>query len=94
MSTAMAISVDPKSAWMEDAHTAISALATRSLRTGATFTADDLYTMIGQPDHSNWSGTAFTAAKRRGDIEPTGDYVKSQRRARRGSVIAVWRAAS
>lgn len=92
MSTPAALSTDPRADWMEDAHTAISALAARSIRTGQTFTADDLRKMIGEPDHHNWIGASFQAAYKRGEIDQVG-FTLSRSKSRRGGVIRVWRAA-
>lgn len=89
----MAVSLDPKADWTTSAEHAISALAIGYRRTGATFTADDLHEITGKPDNSHWTGQAFTSAQRRGEIVKTGAYVPSLRRTRKGSILAVWRAA-
>lgn len=94
MSAPAVLSVDPRADWMRDAEHAISALVTGYHRTGQTFTADDLRGIVGQPDDIHWPGTAFKVAHARGEIEPTGQYVRSTRRARKGSILAVWKAAT
>ncbi len=94
MSAPAVISIDPKADWMTDADHAIASLSSRYLRTGQTFTADDVYQIAGEPDDNHWPGAAFRAARARGEIVKTHAYVQSKRRGRRGSTIAVWRAAT
>lgn len=94
MSAAAVLSVDPRADWMRDADYAISSLVTAYHRTGKTFTADDLRAIVGQPDDIHWPGAAFKLAHARREIAPTGQYVRSTRRARKGSILAVWKAAT
>ncbi|MDZ5077900.1 hypothetical protein [Nesterenkonia sp. HG001] len=91
MATAAAIRTDPRADWLTGAREAIEALAARSARTGAEFTADDLRRMIGEPDHPNWFGSAFNTARIARIIEPVG-FTISRARSRHGGVIRTWRA--
>lgn len=97
MSAPMAITLDAKADWMTDAELVLLGLCVQSRRAGSTFTADDFDERMKQmgmtPEDSRWPGLAFTAARTRGDIERTGEYIRSKRRGRKGSVLAVWRAA-
>ena len=83
---------DAKAAWLTDAEHAISALAVRYHRTGRTFTADDVRATIGAPDHPNWWGVAFAAAKQRGDIEAVA-FSAARAKSRNGGSLKIWRAA-
>lgn len=94
MSAPAVLSVDPKAEWLTKAAIAITDLAARYHSTGQTFTADDVYLLAGEPDNQHWPGAAFLAAKGRGEIVKTHAYTQSTRRGRRGSTIAVWRAAT
>ncbi len=91
MATAAAISTDPRADWLADAAEAIAALAHRAAQTNTAFTADDLRAMIGEPDHPNWIGAAFSTARSTGQIKAAG-YTTSRARSRHGGVIRRWRA--
>ena len=83
---------DAKHRWMTDAEHGIAALATRSRRTGQTFTSDDLREITGAPAHGSWFGSAFAAAKQRGEIEVVA-FRAARSSSRNGGVLRVWRAA-
>lgn len=83
---------DAKYRWMADAEHGIAALATRSRRTGQTFTSDDLREITGPPEHGSWFGSAFAAAKQRGEIEVVA-FRAARSSSRNGGVLRVWSAA-
>lgn len=83
---------DDKHRWLIDADHAISALAVRYHRTGQTFTADNVRESIGAPDHPNWWGVAFAAAKQRGLIEAVA-FGAARAKSRNGGSLKIWRAA-
>lgn len=89
MSTPAALNTDPKGNWLADAREAIEALA----RTGRKFTSDDLREMVGEPDHANWFGAAFSSAHRTKIIKPVG-YCQSRAKSRNHGVLREWKAAS
>lgn len=79
-----------KATWISDAIEAIEALARRARRQGTTFSSDELRQMIEPPDHPSWTGHAFTAARKRGIIEPIGWKISTSR-SRHGGPVRVWR---
>lgn len=84
---------DAKHAWLIDAEHAIAALVARNIRNPLrTFTADDVRSHIGNPEHPNWWGIAFAQAKRRGEIESVSSET-ARARSRNGGSLKVWRAA-
>lgn len=92
MATPAALSTNPKADWLADARDAIEALAVAHRRADTAFTADDLRRIVGQPDHANWVGAAFSAAHKLGIIRPVG-YTTSRTRSRHHGVIRTWKAA-
>lgn len=82
---------DVKHAWLADADLAIEALSTRNRRTGQVFTADDVRSLIGPPQHPNWWGIVFAAAKRRGTIQPVA-FGTARAKSRNGGSLKIWRA--
>lgn len=91
MATPAVISTDPKADWMTEAAEAIARLAARSAKCNVTFTADDLRREVGEPDHPNWVGSAFSAAAQTKVIRPVG-FTISRAPTRHGGVIRTWRA--
>lgn len=81
-----------KADWLADAREEIETLARRTRTSGDTFTADDIRTRVGAPDHQNWPGIAFSSAHRQGIIEPAG-FTTSTTKSRHRGVIRTWRAA-
>lgn len=84
---------DAKHAWLTDAAYAIDALAVRYHRTGQTFCADDVRSMVGSPENGNWFGVAFASARRRGAIEPVA-FGAARAKSRNGGSLKIWRAAA
>lgn len=58
---------------------------------GLEFTADDVRTIVGEPDHPNRWGGVWLAARRSGLIEPTGQVRPSTTATRHGSLVRVWK---
>lgn len=83
---------DAKAAWLADAELAIATLATRWHRTGQSFTADDVRSMIGTPEHGAWFGVAFAKAKNAGLIEAVA-FGAARAKSRNGGSLKIWRAA-
>ena len=77
---------ESKSEWFEDARLMIERLAT----TEPAFTADDLRKVMRPAPVANWTGLAFTSAKRAGIIEPLG-YQTSTSKTRRHGALRTWR---
>ena len=75
--------------WKEAADREIEAMA----RSGIEFTSDDLRSKIGEPSNPNYWGPRFTAARRRGVIEPLGARPATTASAH-GRLIRVWRGVS
>ena len=80
---------DAKAAWLADAADAIDALVHR----GRAFTADDLRTLIGEPEHGNWSGIAFAKARNAGIIYPIA-HGAARARSRNGGTLKIWTGAA
>lgn len=74
--------------WHEDALATIIGLAHRGQ-----FTADDLRREMRPAPHPNHVGSAFTAAKKLGFIEPDG-YTTSTATTRRRGILRTWRHAA
>lgn len=76
-------------AWKRDADLAIDELA----KSGNSFTAEDLRSMVGDPpNHPNAMGARFLKAAKRGLIIRVG-YRQSQRESLHLHPIAVWKGA-
>lgn len=78
---------DDKHVWLTDAADAIKRLA----HTGRQFTADDVRKIIGSPEHPNWWGIAFAAAKRQKVIQPVA-FGTARAKSRNGGSLKVWTA--
>ena len=85
MTQAMALEED-KSEWFEDARFMIQRLAASN----DFITADDLRKVMRPAPVANWTGLAFTAAHKAGDIEWV-RYVRSNNKTRRGGSVSEWR---
>lgn len=59
-------------------------------KSGREFAADDVTAVCGQPAHPNATGARFSAASRRGIIEPVG-YRQAVRKERHASRMLTWR---
>lgn len=74
--------------WRDWAFNVIQELA----RTGREFTNDDVRLRgVDEPPHPNHWGALFTAARRKGLIEPTGQVRPSTTPSRNASLNRVWR---
>jgi len=70
-----------------------SRMASRVLESmrGREFTSDDLHDLLpDQPESPNWFGVAMAQLRNSGLIERTG-YKPSDRPARNGGIVSVWR---
>jgi hypothetical protein len=74
------------SEWIEDAVATIIGLA----RNQEFVTADDLRSSMRPAPVANWTGIAFTTAKREGHIEPV-DYRTSTSKTRKHGSQRTWR---
>ncbi len=72
--------------WFDDARFMIRVLA----ECQDTVTADDLRKVMRPAPVANWTGLAFTAAHKAGDIEWV-RYVRSNNKTRRGGSVSEWR---
>jgi hypothetical protein len=72
--------------WFADARFMIRQLAFCN----QTLTADDLRLVMRPAPVANWTGLAFTAAHKAGDIEWV-RYVRSNNKTRRGGSVSEWR---
>lgn len=72
--------------WLEDAMSMIERLSI----TEPEFTAEDLRRVMRPAPVANWTGLAFTGAKRAGLIEPIG-YQISGSPSRKNGVLRTWR---
>lgn len=72
--------------WQADAVATIIGLA----HSQDVVTADDLHRELRRPPVPNWTGIAFTAAKRAGHIEAVG-YQTSNTPSRKHGVLRQWR---
>lgn len=61
-----------------------------------TFTADDLYQVVGAPEHGspNAIGAVFCHARKKGYIKATGRFVPATRASSHGRILREWTAAS
>jgi hypothetical protein len=75
--------------WMEDAIATIVGIANSQ----DFLTADDLRAHLRPAPVANWTGLAFTSAKRAGIIEPLG-YQTSTSKTRRHGALRTWRRVS
>jgi len=69
-----------------------SRMASRVLESmrGREFTSDDLYPILEPPAHDNWHGILMAKLRNSGLIERTG-YKPSERAARNGGIVSVWK---
>lgn len=77
---------ESKAEWFEDARLMIERLSIVKIE----FTADDLRSVMRPAPVANWTGLAFTSAKRAGIIEPLG-YQTSTSKTRRHGALRTWR---
>lgn len=77
---------ESKAEWFEDARFMIQRLAASN----DFITADDLRKVMRPAPQPNWTGLAFTAAHRAGDIEWV-RYVRSNNKTRRGGSVSEWK---
>lgn len=77
---------ESKAEWFEDARHMIRQL----VQSQPVATADDLRKVMRPAPVSNWTGLAFTAAHKAGDIEWV-RYVRSNNKTRRGGSVSEWR---
>jgi hypothetical protein len=73
--------------WLSCAETAISYFA----GLGQPFTADDVRSLVPEPDEPNRWGGVFRRAYSAGVIEPTGSARPSSTGSRRGGLLREWR---
>jgi len=81
-----AVLEEDRADWFADARVAIRHLA----KCQEVVTADDLRKVMRPAPVANWTGLAFTAAHREGDIEWV-RYVRSNNKTRRGGSVSEWR---
>ena len=73
-----------KRAWIDEA-----AAKFNSLPLPATFTNDDLHSLLPVPAHPNWFGVLLASLKAQGRVRCEG-YRASARKERNGGVLRIW----
>lgn len=79
-----------KNAWLNLAAAEIENMAKEARETGVAFSSDQFRERIPLPDHPAWAGTAWSAARNRGIIEPVGWRISTSR-SRHGGPVRGWR---
>jgi hypothetical protein len=82
----MPMALDDHADWPADARHMIRQLA----KSQEIITADDLRKVMRPAPNPHWTGLAFTAAHKAGDIEWV-RYVRSNNKTRRGGSVSEWR---